>query len=90
MPSAPDSTLLARAQAERRTVVTFDKDFGDLAYKTLAPAHCGVVLVRERRRGVRPTLARILEILEMRDDWTGWFVSADAERVRMRPLPRRR
>jgi len=89
MPAAPDAALLARAQAERRIIVTFDKDFGDLAYRTLAPARCGVVLFRERPRSPRITVARVIEVVKMRADWTGWFASADAGRVRLRLLPHR-
>ncbi len=32
-PGSSDEAILARAQAEGRIVVTFDKDFGELAYR---------------------------------------------------------
>lgn len=33
MPAAADDVILGRAQAEGRLVVTFDKDFGELAFR---------------------------------------------------------
>jgi predicted nuclease of predicted toxin-antitoxin system len=36
-----DATILARAQAESRLVVTQDKDFGELAFRSGLPAQCG-------------------------------------------------
>jgi len=41
-----DPTILARAQAETRIVVTQDKDFGELAFRRGLPAQCGVILFR--------------------------------------------
>jgi predicted nuclease of predicted toxin-antitoxin system len=37
-----DQTILKRAQAEGRIVVTFDKDFGELAFRAGLPSLCGV------------------------------------------------
>ncbi len=38
--------VLARAQEERRILLRFDKDFGELAWRERPPAACGVVLFR--------------------------------------------
>ena len=46
MPGARDREVLARAQAELRLVVTYDKDFGELAVRLGLSAENGVVLVR--------------------------------------------
>ena len=46
MRSERDDVILARAQAEQRIVVTHDKDFGELAFWSLLPASCGVILLR--------------------------------------------
>jgi predicted nuclease of predicted toxin-antitoxin system len=47
MPQADDVTILARAARESRIVVTNDKDFGELIFRS-GQAHTGVVLLRLR------------------------------------------
>ena len=49
-PSADDDTVLATSLAERRVFVTFDKDFGEMAFRHGKTATCGVVLLRPRLR----------------------------------------
>ena len=82
-----DSSILARAQSESRTVVTQDKDFGELAFRRGMPAQCGVILFR--LSGYHPDTdnRRMLEVIESRADWAGQFAVATDDRVRMRPLP---
>jgi predicted nuclease of predicted toxin-antitoxin system len=46
MRGATDREILARAQVEDRLVVTFDKDFGELAYRFGLPSTSGVILFR--------------------------------------------
>ena len=41
----PDADILAWAVAEGRLVVTMDKDFGDLVYRSAQP-HAGILLLR--------------------------------------------
>ena len=82
-----DQSILHRAQAEGRVVVTHDKDFGELAYRFGLPATCGVVLIR--LYGASPATDRqiVLSVLESRNDWAGHFTVVKHGRVRMRPLP---
>ena len=58
-----DKTILARAAAEARTLVTFDKDFGELAFRARLPVSCGVVLYRITQSGRTPDTRRVLETL---------------------------
>lgn len=44
-PNASDDAILARAVREGRTVITYDKDFGELVFREGKP-HCGVILLR--------------------------------------------
>lgn len=44
-PSMPDSDILELAATEARLVVTMDKDFGELVYRS-GRAHAGVLLLR--------------------------------------------
>ena len=89
MRSEEDDVILARAQAEQRIVVTHDKDFGELAFRSQLPASCGVILFRFRLAGSDPNTdnERILEALESRTDWAGHFSVVTDDRIRMRPLP---
>lgn len=45
-PGISDREVLARAQLDARVVVTFDKDFGELAFRYGLPAECGIILSR--------------------------------------------
>jgi predicted nuclease of predicted toxin-antitoxin system len=87
MRAANDETVLARAQSEQRLVLTNDKDFGELAFRYGLPASCGVVLFR--LSGVDPESdnRHVLQVLESRTDWEGYFAVVDHDRIRMRPLP---
>lgn len=41
-----DRVVLQRAQTDKRVLLTFDKDFGELAFRSGLPADCGIVLFR--------------------------------------------
>jgi predicted nuclease of predicted toxin-antitoxin system len=41
---ADDETVLASALAEGRVLLTFDKDFGEMAFQQGKDASCGVIL----------------------------------------------
>ena len=45
-PGSGDPEVLLRAQAEARVLMTFDKDFGELAFRYGLPASSGVILFR--------------------------------------------
>ena len=60
---ADDAMVLAQAVAERRILVTADKDFGMRVFKERKP-HCGVVLLRlhdERAPNKLLVMERVLE-----------------------------
>jgi predicted nuclease of predicted toxin-antitoxin system len=46
-PGASDKTVLEIAQREGRLIVTFDKDFGELAFRAGLPSTCGIVTVQQ-------------------------------------------
>jgi predicted nuclease of predicted toxin-antitoxin system len=45
-PGASDIEVLSICMADSRTLLTLDKDFGELAWRRRLPATCGVVLFR--------------------------------------------
>jgi predicted nuclease of predicted toxin-antitoxin system len=87
LPGAPDEVVLSRAQAELRTLITFDKDFGELAFRAGLPAECGVVLFRLRLPSPEAAAVRVTTVLAGRSDWQGHFSVVEEARTRMRPLP---
>lgn len=87
MRAASDKAVLARAQAEDRIVVTFDKDFGELAFNAGLPAACGVVLFRLNGTSPEQDNARVLAALASRKDWAGHFAVVQDDRIRIRLLP---
>ncbi len=85
-PSSSDRIVLAMASWEGRVLLTFDKDFGELAWKERLPANCGAILFRcgmPRPELVGWTLAGVID---QRNDWPGHFSVAENGRVRMRSI----
>jgi len=89
-PGDSDVAILARAQAEHRILLTFDKDFGELAFRSGLPASSGIVLFRISTPSPSHVARVAVAALESRTDWTGHFAVVEDERIRMTPLPRRR
>jgi predicted nuclease of predicted toxin-antitoxin system len=86
-PGSPDRDVLDRAMGEQRVLLTFDKDFGDLAFQFGLPAACGIVLFRVQA-GSSAALAKLAAAaLQSRTDWAGRFSVIEAGRIRMRSLP---
>lgn len=85
-PGSVDRDVLARAQAESRILLTFDKDFGELAWRERLPAACGIVLFRLPMPPPADVGRVITEIVNGRSDWAGHFSVVEAERIRMRSL----
>lgn len=80
-PKTADADVLLLASAEGRLLVTFDKDFGELAVRQRLPASSGVVLFR--LKVVDPD--RLVRILEAGYSWEGHFsVIADGLTKRRR------
>lgn len=85
-PGASDPEVLAQAVREQRVLLTFDKDFGELARASALPSACGVVLFRIRVPKPGDVGQRLAELIAGRDDWAGHFSVIQPGRVRMRRL----
>jgi predicted nuclease of predicted toxin-antitoxin system len=82
-PGAADAEIVAWAVREDRIVLTFHKDFGELAWWTGLPPACGIVLFRVP---VPPDGgAALVKRITDRDDWAGHFAVVEPGRVRLRP-----
>ncbi|HRW05976.1 MAG TPA: DUF5615 family PIN-like protein [Caldilineaceae bacterium] len=88
-PGSTDPVILGQAQAENRLVLTFDKDFGELAFRRRLPATAGIFLCR--LHGMRPAVltAHVLHALSSRADWAGHFTVLTERQIRIIPLPAR-
>jgi predicted nuclease of predicted toxin-antitoxin system len=84
-PGMSDEEVLGWAVRDGRVLLTFDKDFRELAWHRGLPASCGIVLFRIPMPPVNVgglLAARIAE----RNDWSGHFSVVEPSRIRMRPL----
>jgi predicted nuclease of predicted toxin-antitoxin system len=86
-PGAPDDEVLAQCVATERILLTFDKDFGELAYRRGLPAGCGIVLFRITPQSPDEIAALAVAAIGSQPDWSGCFIVVTRERIRMRPLP---
>ena len=81
-----DDKILLRAQQEDRIVVTFDKDFGELAFRSKLPAQSGVILFRITPKSSQYIAQVAVQALASQTDWTGHFSVVEDNRIRMTPL----
>lgn len=86
-PGIGDAEVLTWAAREARILLTFDKDFGDLARTAGLPRNCGVVLFRLAMPMPSNIGRSLAGIILARNDWEGHFSVVEAGRVRMRRLP---
>lgn len=88
-PGLKDQEVLRRAEDEGRVLLTFDKDFGELAFRSGLPATSGVVLFRIATPSAAYIARVAVSALAGRTDWSGHFSVIEDQRIRMTPLPRR-
>ena len=82
-----DEQVLARAQQEERILITFDKDFGELAFRSKLPATSGVILFRISTPSSQHIARIAVQAIANRTDWAGHFSVVEDHRIRMTPLP---
>jgi predicted nuclease of predicted toxin-antitoxin system len=85
-PGIGDVAVLAMAMAERRILVTFDKDFGELTTRASVPAACGVILLRLPLTRLAEQVPRVAAMIVSRNDWAGHIAVIEPGQVRLRPL----
>ena len=85
-PGSSDLDVLARTLSESRVLLTFDKDFGELARGQMTSETSGIVLIRMPLRPDRDAGEALARIILARHDWGGHFAVIEPGRVRMRPL----
>ena len=85
MPQADDQHVLAHAMSERRILITNDKDFGELVFRS-GQGHHGVLLLRLRDES---SVNRVRVVKSVLEQWperlAGCFTVAREGGVRIRP-----
>ena len=89
-PGALDETLLAVAHAEQRLIVTFDRDFGELAVRLHRGASGGIMLLRLVPHDPVEVTQFLSDLLARTDvEWAGRLSVIDRWHVRQRRLESR-
>ena len=85
-PEMSDQTIFEWAVREGRIILTFDKDFGEIARRADISGPCGIILFRLAVSSARQLTEKIVEAIASRSDWAGNFSVVDANRIRIRPM----
>ena len=83
---ASDDEVLRLCSTKKQILLTFDKDFGELAFHRRLPAECGIVLFRVRSQNPEEVAAIALAALRSGREWEGNFSVITALGIRVRPL----
>ncbi len=86
---AVDEAVLDACRSQMLTLLTLDKDFGDLVFHRGLPAECGIILFRLDTESPELFAAVVVDVLNSRSHWSGFFTVVTNDRIRMRPMPRR-
>jgi len=85
-PGARDEHVLKRAVETGAILLTFDKDFGELAWRMNRAAGFGVILFRVPMTRAAEAGVALARVVQSRTDWTGHFSVVEPSRLRMRPF----
>ncbi len=86
-PGVDDDVVIATARFDDRVLITFDKDFGEMAFRQGKTSTAGVILLRPRLRDPDYLTRFTLAVLMQPRIWEGFFCVAREARMRMVPLP---
>ncbi len=87
-PGEKDAAILARAARERRVLITFDRDYGELIFRRALAIPAGVVYLRFSPSSPEQPGRFMLRLLDVADlEIEGRFTVATRSEVRQRPLP---
>ena len=85
-PGSTDQDVITFAVDESRILLTFDKDFGEIAFRHGLPVTAGIILLRLSPLSPQALVELIITFLDNRDDWAGHFSVIEPRRIRMTPL----
>ena len=64
----------------------FDKDLGELAFRTELPATSDIILFRIQSPSSIVLTEKIIIAIEFRNDWAGHFSTINNNKIRMKEL----
>ena len=82
MPLFRDEEILAKAEKEKRTVITNDKDFGELIFR-MGRSASGVILLRTSKTNFNERFELVREVLDKAE---GKFIVVKEGQIRIRDL----
>lgn len=86
-PGISDAEILQRAEHERRIILTFDRDYGELIFRQRLGRPSGVVYFRYVPNTPGEPGEHLLQLLAIPGiELISKFTVADRERVRQRPI----
>ena len=85
-PGITDAEIMNLAVEEQRIIVTFDKDFGELAVTAQGQNPPGIILLRISQHSPEEVAESLVRVLGGRRDWSGHLAVIDDTHIRMRPL----
>ena len=83
-----DIEVMELGHREKRILVTFDKDFGELAFSTMQPLTRGIILFRIPMISSAYIEKALVKVIDSRDDWERHFAVVEENRIRIRSLKR--
>lgn len=86
---SPDEWVMQSAAAQARTILTFDRDFGDLVYHFgYPPPAAGIVFFRAKTFAPTDPARWLLRLIELPMTFHGFFTTVTPELTRQRELPK--
>jgi predicted nuclease of predicted toxin-antitoxin system len=86
-PGSSDEAVIRRAQTEARLLVTFAKDFGELAFRSGLSSPSGVILFRISQDSPSHVAGVAVAVLERPMSWAGKFSVVQEGGIRIVSLP---
>jgi predicted nuclease of predicted toxin-antitoxin system len=86
-PGSSDEAVIRRAEAEARVLITFDKDFGELAFRSGLSSPSGVILFRISQDSPSHVAKVSVAVLERPMNWAGKFSVIEEGGIRVVSLP---
>ena len=87
-PGIEDNEVLAWAASEKRVILIFDRDYGELIYRLGLTSPSGVIYLRYRPLSPVEPAEQLLILFQTEGlQFEGRFTVVERERIRQRPLP---
>jgi predicted nuclease of predicted toxin-antitoxin system len=87
-PGIADTEVLARAVAEERVILTFDRDYGELIYRLGLSPPSGVIYLRYQPLSPTEPAEQLLVLFQTEElQFEGRFTVVERSQIRQRPLP---